>query len=106
MRMRRDRLVEASRSAIASWLHTHHSTLTNMPISETPARCGFVSAVPSAATRKLLGIRNSSVTLIRSGCGDSLMAFFLCQERLTLATVGPIANLAQRRGLVPRSHDF
>lgn len=56
-------------SASASRLQIHHSPLTINPKPETHARCGLVSAVPSAATRKLLGIRKISVIFTKSGCG-------------------------------------
>src|SRR5262245_51393155 len=53
-------------SAIASRLQIHHKALMINPSKDTPARCRLVSAVPSAATRKLLGTRKISVTLIGS----------------------------------------
>lgn len=55
------------RALNASRLHTYQRALTISPSAETAARCGLESAVPKAATRKLLGTRKISVTLIRSG---------------------------------------
>ena len=62
--------VSFSITDIASRLQIHHRTLTINPRIETAARWKFVSAVPSAATMKLLGIKKISVILIRSGCGE------------------------------------
>src|SRR5689334_5549102 len=54
-------------SEYASRLQVTHITHTISPTNETAARWGLVSAVPKAATRKLLGTRKISVTLTRSG---------------------------------------
>lgn len=46
-------------SAIASRLHIDQSRLMTNPRADTPARWTFVSAVPMAATWKLLGMRKA-----------------------------------------------
>src|SRR5215467_4708164 len=51
-------------SAKASRVQASQNMLTTKPSSETQARCRFVSAAASAATKKLLGTRNSSVVLM------------------------------------------
>lgn len=65
-------LLSAIRARWASRIARSHRRLATKPRIETAARCGLLSAVPSAATRKLLGIRNSSVTFTRSGWENGL----------------------------------
>src|SRR5262245_41526786 len=90
------------RSASASQLLIHHNALTTSPTRDTAARCGLVSAVPSAATRKLLGTRKISVTLTRSGSVGLLMGYMLLRRRTVIIPVGITREAIAIFGTIPR----